>query len=138
MRTHTLRGRVDASTTKRLVVDDGRFTNVMKVTDFYVWSEALASGDDPECLLAKNLEIGPGVADASNGNQIAWSGMRVSSTSVGPYSIVDPDHLIISDLYISNISAATANYMVVLQEDTITEDEAVLQLIKERAQDDLR
>jgi hypothetical protein len=138
MRVHTLRGRVDASTTKRLVVDDGRFTHVMKVVEFYVWSEGLASGDDPECLLAKNLDIGPGIADASNGNQIAWAGMRVSSTAVGPFSIVDPDHLVISDLYISNISAATANYLIVMKDDTITEDEAVLQLIKERAQDDLR
>ena len=53
MRTYTLRGRIPAQTTRRLIVDDGRYTHGMIVKEFYVWAKSQASSDDPECILTK-------------------------------------------------------------------------------------
>ena len=52
------------------------------------------------------------------------------------FSVVDPEHVIIQDLYIRNIAdTEQANYLIVLEEQNLTEDQAVLQLIKEVSQD---
>lgn len=136
MKTHTLRGRIDARTNKRLIVDDGRFTSSMIVKEFYVWAKSMASGDDPECFLSKQ-PLTENAFDASDGRQIAWASQTTTSTTrLMNFSVVDPEHVIIQDLYIRNIAdTEQANYLVVLEEVNLTEDQAVLQLIKEVSQD---
>ena len=136
MKTHTLRGRLDARTNKRLIVDDGRFTSSMVVKEFYVWAKSVSSSEDPECFLSKQ-PLTENAFDASDGRQIAWASQTTSATSrVMNFSVVDPEHVIIQDLYIRNIAdTEQANYLIVLEEQNLTEDQAVLQLIKEVSQD---
>lgn len=135
MKTHTLRGRIPAQTSRRLIVDDGRFTNGMVVKEFYVFAKSIASGEDPECFISKQPST-VNSFDASDNNQIGWAQQTTSSTSrVMNSSILDPDHVITQDLYIRNIAdTEDANYLIVLEEITLTEDQAVLQLIKEVSQ----
>lgn len=71
MRVHTLRGRVEAGETKRLILDDGRFNHAMVVEEFYVFPIDVI--EDPVCVLAKQEEGIGTQFDAGNGNQIAWS-----------------------------------------------------------------
>lgn len=138
MKTRTLRGRVDAQTVKRLIVDDGQFNNGMKVKEFYVWAISQASGDDPGCSLGLDYDLGSSW-DASDNRQIAWSGQTTTATTrMMQFSLIDPDHIVITDLYINNFSTVEANYLVILEPVTLTDDQAVLALIKERSQDDLR
>lgn len=135
MRTHTLRGNLPAQTTRRLIVDDGRFTNGMIVKEFYVWVKSIASNEDPECYLSKQPST-LNAFDASDGDQIGWAAQTsTQGTRLMDFSVVDPDHVIVQDLYIRNIAATeTANYLIVLEETSLSEDEAVLQLIKEVSQ----
>jgi hypothetical protein len=43
-----------------------------------------------------------------------------------------------TDLWIRSSSTENTNYMIVMRPVTLTEDQAILALIKERSQDDLR
>jgi hypothetical protein len=51
------------------------------------------------------------------------------------YDIIDPDHLITNELHVVNTAAQAISYMVVLEQKSITADEEVLSIIKEKSQD---
>jgi len=134
MKRHTLRGRVEANSVKRLIVDDGRLTHAMKVDEFHVWAISIASGDDPECALGLNYDLGADW-DASDNRQIAWAGQTTTATTrLMTFELIDKEHLVNQDLYISNFSTHPANYLITLTAVTLSDDQAILTLIKEASQ----
>jgi hypothetical protein len=145
MRIHTMRGRVEYNSPKRLILDDGQFTRAHRVVAVHTWPASITSGVSEEADVTLALDYDPNANwDASDNRQIGWAGFRngatASSESLNAWSLIDPDHIVVRDLYIINnnsLSSAT-NYMVILEEVAINENEAVLALIKERSQDDLR
>lgn len=139
MKRHTLRGRVEPNTTKRLILNDGRLTHGMIVKEFYVWTISLGSGDDVDCILSLSGTV-TAEMDASDNRQIGWARETTTATTrLMSRSIIDPDHVVVQDLWIANLSTTdTANYLVILEAKDLTENESVLQLIKERSQDDPR
>lgn len=139
MARHTLRGRVAAQETKRLIVDDGQLNVGHRVVEFVVWATGIDSSEDPECILGKSSDMN-NEWDASDNRQIGWAGQTTSSTSrIMGFNLLDPDNIVIQDLFIYNrADTEEANYLVVVEPVSLTDDEAVLQLIKERGQDDIR
>lgn len=144
MRTRTLRGRFVENGIKRLVVDDGNLNQAYKVVEFYLWANPASTNNDCYGALAKESSFSP-MQDASDNAQIAWASTVVDGTGgqQTPFTIVDPNHLVIRDLYVSGAVSGSGgseeiNYMVVLQPVSISTDEAVLTLVKERSQSDLR
>jgi len=134
MKRHTLRGRVEPNSVKRLIVDDGRLTHAMKVDEFHVWAISIASGDDPECALGLNYDLGADW-DASDNRQIAWAGQTTTGTTrLMTFELIDKEHLVNQDLYISNFSVHPANYLITLTAVTLSDDQAILTLIKEASQ----
>lgn len=136
---HTLRGRVLAQETKRLIIDDGMLNMGHRVVEFHVWATGIASSEDPECILGLKSSM-KGDWDASDNRQIGWAGQTTSSTSrIMSFNLLDPDNIVIQDLFIYNrADTEPANYMVIIEPVTLSDDQAVLQLIKERSQDDIR
>jgi hypothetical protein len=62
---------------------------------------------------------------------------------LSPYSVIDPDHIVVRDLYIqgqilSSGGSGVINYLIELEAVELSDDQAVLALIKERSQDDWR
>ena len=53
------------------------------------------------------------------------------------FSLIDPNHIVIRNLVINNFGSEMANYMVIMEAVSLTDDEAIIALIKERQQDDL-
>ena len=145
MRTHTMRGRVEYNSPKRLILDDGQFTRAFRVVALHTWPSSITSGVSEESDVTLSLDYDPSPNwDASDNRQIGWAGFRngatASTETLNAWSLIDPDHIVVRDLYIINnnsLSSAT-NYLVILEEVSINENEAVLALIKERSQDDLR
>jgi hypothetical protein len=145
MRTHTMRGRVAYGEPKRLILDDGQFTRAHRVVALYTFPNSITGGVSEEADITLSLDYDPAPNwNASDNRQIGWAGFRngatASTETLNAWSLIDPDHIVVRDLYIINnnsLSSAT-NYMVVLEEVTINENEAVLALIKERSQDDIR
>jgi hypothetical protein len=137
MKTHTLRGRLDGNEIRRLIIDDGRFTHAMRVVSFVVFPRSVASGNDIQVTLSLNRDFTI-VFDAANNGQIGWASWWSDASAKHDWTYVDPDHLVVRDLYISNTSAgaAEANYVIKLEAQDISDDEAILQLIKENSQGD--
>lgn len=139
-RVRTLRGKLTDLNVKRIIVDDGRPNHGYRVLDFRVWP---VGGGTDVCygILGLSYDMATD-GDASDNRQIAWSssGYSASPTFAGQYSVIDPDHVVITDLYIAATTANVdpTNYMIVVEPITLNDDEAILALIKERSQDDIR
>lgn len=132
---HSLRGKLRANEKRRLIVDDGRFTHGNIVESFRVWNAAVSTGNDVEAVLALSEDSLVGANAAEDNGQIGWSFQFIGTNGGLDGSVIDPDHLVVRDLWIENISGASCNFLIVLRPTTITEDQAVLALIKEVSQD---
>ena len=140
MRTRTLRGKLEDTNIKQLVVDDGRLTHGYKVKEFHVWVNG-GGAEGVYAVLGKEYDMVAG-GDASDSRQIAWAGNAWSTGSgltATSFSVVDPDHVVLQGLYIQRINPSDeCNYLIILETRDLTYDESILQLIKERSQDDTR
>jgi len=145
MRVRTLRGRIEPSTATRLIVDDGQFTHGLKVKRFLVFPENPASAGDDSVYGTLALDRDGSATRwlADDSRQIGWASTNQAATGFGaeaPFSYIDPDHIVVRDLWIMCTRASGTdqiNYVVEVEPVIITEDQAVLALIKERSQDDL-
>lgn len=130
----SLRGYIGSGTDpQRIIVDDGRFTYGFCVKEFYIWSPTFDS--QVFGVLSYNEDTIT-QADAGDGNQIAWANYNDSTTNAtNQQAIIDPDHIVIQDLYVHTIGAA-ASYLIVIEPVRLTEAEGVLQLVKASRQDE--
>ena len=140
MRVRSLRGQLTDTNVHRIIVDDGRATHGYIVREFYVWTTG-ASADGVYAVLGNQYDMTAG-GNASDNRQIAWAG-GAWGTAAPPasqaFQVVDPDHVIVRDLFIQRVNTNdTANYLIVLEPRTLSEDQAIMALIKERSQDDSR
>lgn len=138
----------------QLITDDFRFNHGYRVTKFVIsyqdlHSSTAASRDGYGVLATHPGAIGDPTFPASviywgwqDRRQIAWASYFVSGDSSveQTFMLVDPTHIIVRDLYIGITvnSASTAdrfNYYIELEEVELTEDQAVLAIIQEEAQD---
>lgn len=139
----TLRGKIrpqDGATgttgKDRIIVDDGVFTDGWRVVGFDVFPTA-ATGDDVQGLLSLDEAGLTGGWDASDNRQIAWSFMFVGTAGGDSRSFIVPDHVVIRDLWIQNFGSTPMNYLIRVERQTLSDDQAILALIQERSQDDI-
>ena len=131
---------------KRLIVDDGRLNHGYKVVKFVVATDVPAATTPAGVAAVLSLDYDAPVEwDWGDNRQIAWGSTVVHSQSEAsaPFSLVDPDHVVIMDLYIqgqvfSSGGSDVFNYLIELEPMELTNDQAILTLIKERSQDDIR
>lgn len=140
MARHTMRGQLANNETRRLILDDGQFTQAHRIVGFYAFPvRPDNAAEDVAATLALNEDAARITWDASNNGQIGWAatGIGGSRDIQGTFSVIDPDHIVVRDLWIygSGSAAAPVNYLVILEPVEISEDRAVLALIKEVNQD---
>lgn len=139
MKRRSLRGQVDPGTKKRLIVDDGLYKSGYKVTEFHIFGSDMTSGASDAIGTLATADTGQLEDwDASDNRQIAWAGYT-QSTSYSPLfikSIVDPNHIIVTDLFVGAFGNALTpiNYLVVIEPVTLTEEQGIIALVKERSQ----
>ena len=143
MKRRTLRGQFEEGTNKRLVVDDGRLNHGYKVVSFVVAASPSSSGNDVYATLSLDLDTAK-EWDWGDNRQIAWASTDANTgvTIAPPFSVIDPDHVVIQDLFIqgqfgSAGGTSKINYLIELEPVSLTDDQAIITLIKERSQDDL-
>tara|TARA_Y100001973_G_C5125240_1_gene294826 strand:+ start:493 stop:957 length:465 start_codon:yes stop_codon:yes gene_type:complete len=143
--TYTVVGGMGISSTsiggdrQRIILDDGNFKTGYKVTKFYVW------GLDTEChgtlsTVDEGGTSGTGIdymMDAGDNTQIAWA--SGPSSGVGPLvdGIVNPDNLVIQDLFIRGYATSTSqpwNFYIEMDKYEITDWQGALAMVKNRAQ----
>ena len=142
MKRRTLRGQFIEGETKRLIVDDGRLNHGYKVVRFVIAGDPASSANDAWATLSLDYDA-PATWDWGDNRQIGWASTNVQGTAGlnTPFSVIDPDHIVIMDLYIQGTVASAGgviNYLIELEPMELTDDQAILTLIKERSQDDLR
>ncbi len=141
--TRTLRGKIrpenpaTGDTGKaRVIVDDGVFTDGWRITGFDCFPTN-ATGPDVQGILSIAEEGLTGGWDAADNRQIGWSFMFVGTAGGDSRSYFLPDHVVVRDLWVQNFGTDAMNYLIRVERQVLSEDQAILALIQERAQDDL-
>ena len=134
----TLRGSLTGGEIRQLVVDDGIFTNGLRVTYFSVWSPDIVSATSViGCLSLSDIIIPATPLPANDPSCFAWSMMTfgtVGDPQVSGWERLDPDHIVNEELFIHNRAATQLEYLIVAEPYFMTEDEGVLQLVKGKQQ----
>lgn len=122
----------------QLILDDGRINHGLKILSFEMWSKTATNlqGIDVMLCLAK-LPSAQQKMNASDNRQIAWfcGGFDNYIMTTPMRSIIDPDHVVNRDLFIfGDASDALWNYLIVAEEYDLSDDEAIVQIIKETSQ----
>ena len=138
----------DAGDPQKIPLFDGRFDTAYRVKEFYIWPSDVGSVDNFECVgkLSKNDDGTLTDSDffrADDDNQIAWAGNDGAGGGkwTNNTSIVDPDNLIVEDLYVyaRTLSSATSdpiNYLVIMEKFEISDWQGALAMARDRAQGD--
>ena len=137
-----------ASIPVKIELFDGRFDTAYRVVDFKVWSTDYTASSAPDVVgkLSKNDDGATGGDNfmrADDHNQIAWAasaGATDAGLGFGEGPIIDPDNMIVEDLYVycrhAN-SGVFVNYLVVMEKYEITDWQGALAMARDRAQGDL-
>lgn len=139
----TLRGKVPVSassyTERSLILDDGLINQGYRVEFFTIWY------DDPDAvqensrfygiLATKPVPASDRVMDAADNRQIAWS---MFDENLNSRDIIDPDHIVNRDLNLmvrtAGVDVGFVNYIIYLRKQTLTDNEAILTIVKEESQ----
>jgi hypothetical protein len=155
----TLRGTVTTQggkASKQLILNDQLINRGLKVTGFFIWPQTASYLQNQTFnailsyaeLANSNIQM-----DAGDNTQIGWCSqvqraqvqltpppgqfdLPFTSTGFSKEGLIDPDHIINRDLFISfrNSDDRTFNYMVVCEFMELTDDEAIVTIIKENSQ----
>jgi hypothetical protein len=132
--TRTLRGKIRGTENfRRLIFDDGIIETGYRVTSFQAVPASGGNWSDASIILTTNV-TGTTQINAEDNRQIGWI---VFGANEGVVSMLDPDHVVVNDLYVYCGASFSIDYMVTVERVPLTENEAVIHMIKERSQDDL-
>ena len=140
---YTTRGQMPEGEEVRIQLFDGRFDTAYRLVDIRICSGDLGSTGDDACVRVSTESIGamPSSGDMINfadNRQIAWCGVSGQSNGFENVSpIVDPDNLIVEDMFISGQhgSSDPINYILYLEKYEITDWQGALALVRNSAQD---
>ena len=139
-RVRTLRGQLTVSAggtaKQQLIVDDGLINRGYKVVNWYLWENG-GSPTQFAGVLSMQPIITANDMDASNNTQIGWIWQsRITEGGGIKETILDPNHIIVRDLYvtITNASNDDYNFLIELEELPISNETAIMSIIKEGSQ----
>ena len=152
-KTRTLRGTITPSGGKadqQLILNDQLINRGLRVKEFYVWPTLVgvnAAATVNAILSYAQLGNAAVVMDAGDNTQLGWAFYAQSAAASGPEAVppafsgffnqvIDPDHIINRDLFISLRSSSSfdVNYMIVCELLELSDDEAIVTIIKENSQ----
>lgn len=147
-RLRTLRGQITVSggiAKTNLVVADGLINYGLRITRFTMWpaDNVTPTGSNRSFTGVLSLDpISPITSmDAGTNSQFAWTffsaaGAPTPSLQQNVREIIDPDHIVNRDLFLTmhNSTSGTYNYLVEAQVVELTDDEAIITIIKETSQ----
>jgi hypothetical protein len=136
-RTRTLRGQLEVipaalDARRNLIAADGLINMGLRITRFQIWAV------DPAnpfigILSYETIPTGTGM-DASDNRQFGWT-VGNGTGDLNP-EYLDPDHIINRDMFLSLVLTAPGvyNYLIEMQVYELTDDEAIISIIKETSQ----
>ena len=141
----TLRGQITVAggvARKNIIVADGLVNYGLQIKSFQVWRENVPDGAfnvTVNAILSLDTISSGTNMNAADNRQFAWFQMAVNAVDGGliqPYTIIDPDHIINRDLFLTvdNSTAGVLNYLIEAQVVELSDDEAIITIIKETSQ----
>ena len=136
---YTLRGSIEASDANlnplRLTLFDGKFDTGYKVVKFQIFNDGDTT-TDVQGVLATSDNITPIVDwDFGDNQQIAWSQIHWWDFNISSrQDVVDPDNLIIEDLYLYATNNQRVNYIIQMQKYDISDWQGALGMVRNRSQ----
>ena len=137
----TLRGSIksEGQNKLQLILDDGRINEGLKVVSFECWcSSGLPTLGMDATLSLDLIPSGFNKFDAGDSRQFAWvtGGYDNGIMTMSYRDIIDPEHIINRDLYlyIDATAGALVNYLIVCETYELSDDEAIVSIIKETSQ----
>jgi len=141
-RNRTLRGQIEvvggATTAKQnLIASDGLINFGLKVESFVLWPEDILAVQKYTSILSLDTIIAGSLPDAGDNRQFAWLQADAAAGNVWPpIKVIDPDHIVNRDLFLTMVGsqAGIYNYLIEAQVVELTDDEAIISIIKETSQ----
>lgn len=134
-----IRGRLADNEQRRIVVDDGNFNDGWKIVGFTAAGDAVNSNEVSAKVSLKPVPVAGW--DWGLNTEIAWAAARnTTEANWGGFpNAIDPSAVIVADLYVTGTSSGGSdiNFMIEIERVSLSDDQAILALIQERAQDDL-
>ena len=135
---YTVRGRLAAQETAKIQLFDGRFDTAYKIKDFKISPASMTSGEDAFMYIATKEGIGSvngQTWDWSNNVEVAWTILGSGASNLFDLvQIIDPDNLIVEDLFITNSNQGIANYMITMEKYDITTARGALAMVRNNSQ----
>lgn len=135
-RLRTLRGQIEVTgggvARKNIIMADGLINIGLKIKSFQVW--AVDPADTFQAILSYDILPSGTLMNAGDNSQFGWT---VGNGSAEIHSkFLDPDHLINRDMFISLVGSSTGIYNYLIEADlySLTDDEAIISIIKETSQ----
>lgn len=144
--TYVLKGKIPGDYSQhRIMLFDGRFDTAWRVVQFIIAPERIlnSAADGAAKLMTEESEASQPAGEWlwEDNKEIGWATWQNTGTRASnPYNaIIDPENLIIEDLYITSSIATDApdnlmNYMIVLEKYKITQSQGTITYIKNRGQ----
>ena len=132
----TLRGQVEVTgggvAKKNLIVSDGLINAGLKILRFQVW--AVDINDVFNGILSYDTISSGTQMNASDNRQFAWTVGNGSAEINNEF--IDPDHIVNRDCFLTlvNSSVGIYNYLIEAQVVELSDDEAIITIIKETSQ----
>jgi len=141
----TLRGQVEVIggvARKNIIVSDGLVNYGLRINTFQTWNSILPDGTGNRshtAILSYDTISSGSDMDAADNRQFAWSMTSVNALDgnvIQPRSIIDPDHIVNRDLFLTftKSTAGIYNYLIEAQVVELSDDEAIITIIKETSQ----
>jgi len=141
-RTRSLRGSiepVDGKIKMQLILSDGLINHGLKIKSFSMWASSGEPTAGIDAVLSLDIvAVTSNLMDASNNRQIAWvtGGYDNGIQTMEFREFIDPDHVVNRDLFIqaNATDGVLWNYLIIADEYELSDDEAIVQIIKETQQ----
>ena len=138
----TLRGQIEVTgggvARKNIIASDGLINFGLRIKSFVLWPAAISAASTVYTSILSLDTIPSGsLPNAGDNRQFAWVESDAFTNNVWPpINVIDPDHIVNRDLFISMVGAGTGvyNYLIEAQVVELTDDEAIVTIIKETSQ----
>jgi|TARA_R110002126_G_scaffold82463_1_gene202123 hypothetical protein len=147
--TYSVRGQVteaetEAGLPQKILLYDGSIKTGYKIVSFVVWGASSNTSSNPDVMgkLGTTDTLNTSSVNffnASDQRELAWAGSAGSTDTMfnsPPASIIDPDNLIVEDIFIYARSAAAepCNYLITMEKYDITDWQGALAMVRNSAQ----
>ena len=139
---YTVRGQIGHNVEERITLFDGRFDTGYMVKKFYLYpNTGIGAGNDSfGVLYTESGTVANGLSwDFGENEQIGWAAGIFSGASAfasDGNGLVDPDNLIIEDLFViaNHAGSGTTGYMIVMEKYEFTDWKGALAMVRNKSQ----